>query len=118
MDTVSNLSARREDLQKKIVLAAVAIIALMVLFPPKVIVNRNPILGQSVAQSAGYNFILSDPAAEQKANAKILLGDHVDEVIGSGIEWGKLLLQMVVVVGAAVVASRFLARQQPDGTAG
>ena len=99
-------SIAQADLPRKIFLAAAAILVLMILFPPKAVTKRNPLFDQSVSQSAGYQFILSNPAAEEAAAAKILLGDEVDKYIYSRIEWGKLLMQFVVVGVAAFVALR------------
>lgn len=118
MDSVRTLFGTLGDVQKKIVLAAGAIIVLMVLFPPKVIFNTNPVLNVTQSQSAGYQFLLSDPAGEQKQAARALLGDEVDKYIGSHIEWGKLLLQIVIVAVITVVAIRFVANQQPQGARG
>lgn len=109
MNTVSNLHGNSGDLQKKIPLVAVAIIALMLLFPPKVVFNTNPIFNVTQTQSAGYQFLFSDPSAEQKQAARLLMGDEVDKYVGSRIEWGKLFLQLLVVGGVAVAASRYLA---------
>lgn len=108
MDTLSNFTGKRDDLQKKIFLAAIALIGLMVLFPPKATFSKNPLLDITQTQSVGYQFLFSDPAAEQKQAARVLMGDEVDKYIGSHIEWGKLLIQIVVVAGAAVAATRFL----------
>ena len=112
MNSVNTLSGKRDDLQKKIVLTAIALIGLMLLFPPKVIFNKNPLSDATQTQSAGYQFLFSDPSAEQKKEARILLGDEVDKYIGSHIDWGKLLFQLVIVAGGAVVATRFLAPRQ------
>jgi hypothetical protein len=108
MDTITNFPTRTDDFRKKIVQTAIAIIGLMILFPPKVIVQKNPILDQTMTQSAGYQFILSDPAGEQKAAAKAILGDKVDEFVGSSIEWSRLLIQFAIVGGAAFMALRFV----------
>jgi hypothetical protein len=113
MNTVSHSLGNQDDLRKKILLAAVAIVALMVLFPPKVIFNKNPMVDITQSQSAGYQFLFSDPSAEQKQAARLLLGDEVDKYIGSHIEWGKLLMQVIIVAGVAVGATRFLAAPQP-----
>ncbi|HZP81276.1 MAG TPA: hypothetical protein VFB21_06545 [Chthonomonadaceae bacterium] len=109
MNTVSSLHGSQGDLQKKIPIAAAAIIVLMLLFPPKVVFNTNPIMNVTQTQSAGYQFLFSDPSAEQKQAARLLLGDEVDKYVGSHIEWGKLFLQLLVVGGVAFAASRFLA---------
>jgi len=108
MDTITNFPNRIDDIRKKIIQMAIAIIGLMILFPPKAIIQKNPILGQTMSQSAGYQFILSDPAGEQKAAAKTIFGDKADEFVGSSIEWSRLLIQLVVVGGAAFLALRFV----------
>lgn len=113
MNSGSNFAGTRDDLQKKVILVAIVLFGLMVLFPPKVIFNKNPIMDVTETQSAGYQFLFNDPAAEQKRNARILLGDKVDEYVGSHIEWSKLLIQLVIVGGVAVAASRFLAAPAP-----
>src|SRR5437870_5693156 len=92
---------KQNDLQKKILLAALILIGLMILFPPKYTFRRDPIFLQTTSESAGYQFILTDPSAEQKKAARIIFGDEVDKFIGSGIEWSKLFVQFLVVGGAA-----------------
>ena len=52
MDTVGNLSGKGGDMRKMILIAAVAIIGLMILFPPKYIAHHNPLNGESMSQSA------------------------------------------------------------------
>jgi len=103
--------SKQNDLQKKIVLVAAAILTLMILFPPKVIVRQ--ILGQSTTQPVGYQFIFSDPAGAEKPNVPAdvpaELKEAIDKAVTSHIEWGKLLIQMIVVAGVAVVAMRFVA---------
>ncbi len=105
---------KQNDLQKKIVLAALIIGGLMILFPPKVVTNTNPLINQTQTQAAGYHFLLDDPAAEQKSAARAMLGDDVDKLIGSGIEWGKLLVQLAIVGGAAYFLLRYTQRN-PSG---
>jgi len=112
MQAISALWGDRDNPGGKILLVALAIVGLMILFPPKVIVKTNPILNASETTSAGYTFIFSDPAAEQKAAARTIFGDDVDKLIASHIEWGKLFLQLVVVAGGAYAAARFFAKQQ------
>lgn len=90
MEAVSRFYSKQDDLGRKILLAATAVIALMVLFPPKVVVTQ--FFGEKISKSAGYQFILSSPAAADP------LG-----IVTSGIEWGKLLIQLVIVAGAAVL---------------
>jgi hypothetical protein len=106
MDAIRNMSGKRDDLHGKILLLAVAVLGLMVLFPPKVVTTRNPIFDQSTTEAAGYQFLLSDPAGEKKAAARLVLGDEVDKFIGSGIDWGKLLIQLALTGGAAVFLLR------------
>jgi len=112
MNTMNTLLGKRNDLQKKIVLTAIALIGLMLLFPPKVIFNKNPLTDATQTQSAGYQFLLSDPSGEQKKDARLVLGDDVDKYMGSHIEWGKLLFQLVIVAGGAFGAMRYLATRQ------
>jgi hypothetical protein len=100
----------QNDLQKKVLMAAMVIIAVMILFPPKEVISRNPLIGTNVSQSAGYHFILDDPAGEQRAAAEKVFGKDADSLFGSGIEWGKLLLQLVVVGGAAFAALQMTKR--------
>lgn len=90
----------QSDLQKKIVIIVGVVIGLMILFPPKVIVTKNPLFDQVHTESVGYHFIFDDPAGEQKKDARILLGDKVDEYVNSQIEWGKLFLQFIAAGGA------------------
>ncbi len=66
----------------------------------------------SETTSAGYTFIFSDPAGQKKESAKLLLYDDVDKFIHSPIEWGKLLLQLVVVGGAGFGAFNYMGSKQ------
>ncbi len=118
MEQAKDWFGKQNDLQKKIVIAAVVLIGLMILFPPKVVTSRNPLIDQSQSQSAGYHFIFDDPAAEQKAAARVLLGDEVDKYIGSGIEWGKLIIQMAIVGGAAFFFLRTMKQNQSSALGG
>jgi hypothetical protein len=101
MEQVSAFLNRQNDLQKKVIVTVLVLLGLMILFPPKFISSRNPILDVTTSESAGYHFILDDAAAEKKKAGRLLLGDEVDKYIGSGIEWGRLLMQLALVGGAA-----------------
>ena len=114
MHTVNNFSGKSDYIQKKIWLTGIALIGLMVLFPPKIIYNTNPIMDVTQTQSAGYQFLLSDPSAEEKKAGRVVLGDDVDKYIGSHIEWSKLLIQLVIVAGGVVIVSRYLPKPQPQ----
>jgi len=109
MDTVNNVLGKK-DLSSKIIMAAGAILFLMILFPPKV-VSKN-FLGQRVSESAGYQFILSDPAGTQKAVAAGMPQEIANAMFsGTGVEYGKLFLQLIVVIGVAGAAVKFLGSQ-------
>jgi predicted permease len=107
VDIASNSLNNQGDLQKKIVLAAAVILAVMVLLPPKVITTT--LFGQSATQSAGYQFIFSNPTVVSTP-----LGDMANPLSDGGINWIRLLVQIMVVLGAAYAASRFLAKQEPQ----
>ena len=92
---------QQNDAGRKILLAALVILAVMILFPPKEVTSKNPLLGASESRSVGYHFILDDPAGEQKATAEKMFGKDADGLFGSGVEWSKLLVQLVIVAGAA-----------------
>jgi hypothetical protein len=115
MDTAGSVPRRYDDLRPKIVLAAVVIIALMLLFPPKYSGQRMPLTGQTVTQSNGYQFILSDPSGAQKAAAVGMPDEMAREMFFGGVEYGKLLIQIAVVAGLAYAAYRFLAAGPPPG---
>ena len=108
MDQVRVGITNQGELQKKILILVGVVIGLMILFPPKVIVTKNPILDQSQTEYAGYHFIFDDPSAEKKQQARILLGDDVDKYIYSSTEWGKLFLQVALACGAAYGTIWFL----------
>lgn len=110
MEQVRNWFGHQNDMQKKVVLAALVILGVMILFPPKEVISRNPILGASVSQPAGYHFILDDPASEQRAAAEKVFGKDADGLFGSGIEWSKLLIQLVI-VGAVAFAALQMTRR-------
>ena len=112
MAPVNPMLDRPDDLRKKILIIAAVILALMILFPPKYIVHHVPILGTTSSQSVGYHFLLNDPAASEKA----AIGEGSDQLVSSGIEWGKLFLQIVIVAGVAYGAMRFMAGPPPRGT--
>jgi len=81
----------------------------MLLFPRRSSSRRTPSSNATETTSAGYAFLFSDPAGEQKAAAKILLGDEVDKFIYSGVELGRLLIQIVLVGGLAFGATKLFA---------
>lgn len=101
MDNVVGAQVRTSDLRGKIMLAAGAIMALMVLFPPKVMTAT--IFGESQTQSAGYVFLFSDPATTP-------FGPN--PLVTSGILWWKLLLQLAVVAVAAYFVIRTVEGQR------
>jgi predicted permease len=105
MDAVGNLIDTRSHTQKKIVLVATAILAVMILFPPKVVTTT--LFGQSATQSAGYQFILSNPTVVSTP-----FGDMANPLSDGGINWVRLIVQIVVVLAAAYAASRFLAKSE------
>jgi len=108
VDTINMLG--KKDLSAKIMMAAGAVLLLMVLFPPKVI-SKN-FLGQRITESAGYQFILSDPAGTQKSVAAGMPQEIVNEMFaGTGVAYGKLFLQLIVVIGIAGAAVKFMAKQ-------
>jgi hypothetical protein len=112
MAQVLQWAGQQSDVQKKVLMAALAIMGVMILFPPKVVINKNPIFGTSTSQSAGYQFIFADPSSEQKAAAEKIFGKDADMLFGSGIEWGKLLIQLVVVGGAGFAAIHLIKKHQ------
>jgi hypothetical protein len=112
MEQVRAWSSKQTDVGRKIVIAACVIMGLMLLFPPKMVVSRNPLLDQTHTEYVGYHFIFDDPAAEDKKNARLLLGDEVDKYISSQIEWGKLLIQLIIVGGAAFGLTRYMKTAQ------
>jgi hypothetical protein len=95
MDTLYGAAAGSGDVRKKIVLAAGAIMAIMIAFPPKIMTAT--LFGESQTQSAGYVFLFSDPAVTP-------FGPN--PLVTSGIQWWKLLLQLAVVAVAACFAIR------------
>jgi hypothetical protein len=113
MTSLTALDGGVEELRKKIIMTVSAVLLLMALFPPKTVVVTNPLFDQKQTTPAGYTFLFSDPAAEQKANGRMVFGNEIDKYIGSSIEWPKLLLQMLVTVGVGVAVTRIL-RRQPD----
>lgn len=76
---------------KKLNLGMITAIALLcvVLWPPKLIYTQNPFDSRKepIVQSAGWTFLLSDPAANQKS-ALGMLG--AGDMVHSGIDWLKL----------------------------
>src|SRR4051812_24361856 len=100
MAQVLQWAGQQSDVQKKVMFAMLAIMGVTILFPPKVVISKNPIFDTSTSQPAGYQFIFSDASSDQKAAAEKIFGKDADMLFGSGIEWGKLLLQLVVVGGA------------------
>ena|ERR1700722_10327821 len=106
----SNL-ANRSNPGGTILIVAIAIMGLMVLFPPKAVVKSNPMLNISETTSSGFTFIFADPAGQEKSEMRAVLGDDVDKLISSHIQWGKLLLQLVVVGGIGFGASKFMGKQ-------
>lgn len=101
MDTLYGAAAGAREIRKKIMLAAGAIMAIMVLFPPKVITAT--LFGESETKSAGYVFLFNDPSVTP-------FGPN--PLVTSGIEWWKLLLQLAVVVAAAVYIIRLVDGQR------
>jgi hypothetical protein len=101
MDTLYSTTASSGDIRKNILLAAGAIMAIMVLFPPKVMTAT--LFGESETKSAGYVFLFSDPAATP-------FGPN--PIVTSGIEWWKLLLQLAFVGVAAYFAIRYVQGQR------
>lgn len=112
MTQVLHWAGHQNDLQKKVLFAALVIMGVMILFPPKIVISKNPIFDTGTSQPAGYHFIFDDPASEQKAAAAKIFGKDADMLFGSGIEWGKLFIQLVVVGGAGFAAIQFLGKQQ------
>jgi hypothetical protein len=109
MDTMNNMLDKK-DLSSKIIMAAAAILFLMILFPPKV-VSKN-LFGQRLTEPAGYQFILADPAGAQKSVTAGLPDDITNAMFaGSGVEYGKLFIQLIVVIGIAGAAVKLLAKQ-------
>jgi hypothetical protein len=100
MNTGRNMLAGTGDLRKKIMIAAAAVMALMVLFPPKVIAMT--MMGETDSKAAGYVFLFSDPAATPFG---------ANPLVTSSIVWWKLLLQLAIVAGAALFAMRYFERQ-------
>lgn len=117
MDMVNGWSRQGDDGRGKIFIVAAAIIGLMVLFPPKVVVRHVPLLGQVTTESAGYQFILSDPAGGAKAALQGAPDELTNEMFaGSGVAYGKLLIQIVVVIGATAAALWFTSASRRGGT--
>lgn len=98
------------DLQKKIAIAALAIVALMILFPPKAVSFTNPLVGITQSQHYGYVFLFSDPTAQARGAGDIF---GLGQLVHSHVEWGKLIFQIVVVGGLAFFAIK---SQGPQST--
>jgi hypothetical protein len=99
----------KKDLSSKIIIAAGAILFLMILFPPKVVSTN--MLGQRISQSVGHQFILTDPAGAQKGVEAGMPQEIANAMFaGTGVEYGKLFLQLVIVIGVAVAAVMFFAK--------
>lgn len=108
MEAVKSMMGKN-DLSSKIVMAAAAILFLMILFPPKQVTQT--VFGVKSSASVGYQFILSDPAGAQKG-AVPLPSEVTNELYaGSGVEYGKLFLQMLIVSMIACGAVVFMSKQ-------
>jgi hypothetical protein len=115
MDKITSF-LRDGDLRSKIMLCAAIVLGIMILFPPKFIEHKNPLLGITDTQSAGYTFILSDPAGQEKAEVQQVAGDQANQLVASGVQWGRLLLQIIVVGVAAGAATFYLDKRDLGGS--
>ena len=102
VDQAKSGFAGMNDVQRKIAIAAVVIIALMIVFPPMAIAITNLVLGMAQTQHYGYAFLLSNPAAQAQASGGMFV--DMSQYIHAQIEYGRLLLQIVFVAAVAYFA--------------
>jgi hypothetical protein len=99
------------DVRGKIILAAWAIIAVMILFPPKKVTSH--LLGMSETKSAGYQFILSDPRGDAGPTSQIPGAEDVRNALESGgVDYVRLIIQFAIVGGLCFGALKLMDKNQ------